>query len=92
MFVSVHVLQDTAVLRGAEGGEVAPQTLRKSSSSRSSRKSFRLDYRLEVRKKKKKKAFPSTSFLIKPFPDTPHDTIPFLMGKTITAFLDFRRK
>lgn len=42
------------------------------------------------KKKKKKKAFPSTSFLIKPFPDTPHDTIPFLMG--ITAFLDFRRK
>ncbi|KAF3859171.1 hypothetical protein F7725_021570 [Dissostichus mawsoni] len=40
------LVEDSWVLRGA-GGEVDPQTPRKSSSSRSSRKSFRLDYRLE---------------------------------------------
>ena len=44
-------LQNVGTLRGAEGGEVDCQTLRKSSSSRSSRKSFRLDYRLEVKLK-----------------------------------------
>ncbi|XP_041636637.1 N-acyl-phosphatidylethanolamine-hydrolyzing phospholipase D isoform X1 [Cheilinus undulatus] len=41
------LVEDGCVLRGAEGGEVDPQTPRKSSSTRSSRKSFRLDYRLE---------------------------------------------
>ncbi len=65
----VCVLQDVGVLRGAEGGDVDPQTPRKSSSSRSSRKSFRLDYRLEV---KKKTHFPSSSCPLKlpPLPET----------------------